>query len=244
MAFRSLRTGGYSPSEQHLVIVGNTYTNAMAGPVLIYLHGAGGNGAIDGDDIRSDLEAYADRGYVVGAPLAGGGVTWGNATFTAALDAYLVYLASTWGADTSRVTFVGDSHGAPCFLNWAVENPTRLKSAVMRVPAVEMQYMHDNNIVGVAAGMETSYTNLAGLVAAYPTHDPSHPTFQATFRAASIAGQVRFMYNEGDPVVRASGVRTVAAACGIEAVRMLGPSHAPWGHFNIYEQLDWLRGHG
>jgi dienelactone hydrolase len=247
VTWRYTRTGGYTPSEEHITMLGSGYSVGDAGRVIVYAHGAGGNGAVLQADVRADLERYADRGYVVSAPFLGGAAPWGNPACVDAIDALLVYLHDTYGADVTRPMFIGDSHGGPCVLNWAVYNaagPARLGAAVLRVPAIAMQQMHDTNVAGVAAGMEAAYTNLAGLVAAYPTRDPSNPEHAVRIAASGIATRCRLDYNETDPFVRAADVRRFSALSGIEARVLGGPSHDPWAYVNVSDQLAWLRSRG
>lgn len=241
MAARFMRTGGYTPSEQHVEILSANHTTANAERVILYVHGAGGNNAIDNASARRDLEMYANRGHVIGAGLLGGGATWGNAASVSAVDAYLTYLNTTFGADVTYPWFIADSHGASIVLNWAVRNPTRLGAATLRVPAIALRHLHDTNAAGVAAGMETAYTNYAGLLAAYPTRDALHAEFIATYRATGIADRVRLMYNTSDPVVDYTDVLAFARATGTPATDMMGPSHDPWVYTDPYEQYDWFR---
>lgn len=246
--YRRQLTGGYVPSEAHTVMTCATYTPSRGGRAIIYAHGAGGNGFIDGADVRADLEQYVARGHVVGAPLMGGPAPWGNGVCAGttvgtggAITAYLNWLAANYGADVSRPWFVADSHGAPCVMNWAVRNAGWFGGAVMRVPALALQSIHDSGVAGLAPAMEAAYGGLAGLVAAYPTRDAAHPTMQQTIRDSGIAPRIRLMYNAADPIAAAAPVLAIAAATGIEAVDMGGPSHAPWGYFDISEQLRFLR---
>jgi hypothetical protein len=242
VTFRLHRTGGYTPSEEHLEIVASNHLNATAGRVIIYCHGAGGNNVIAGADVRRDLNLYANRGHVIGAGLLGGGSTWGNAASVSAVDAYLTYLNTTFGCDVTYPWFIADSHGASIVLNWAVRNPTRLGAATLRVPAIALRRLHDANVAGVAAGMETAYTNLAGLEAAYGTRDALHPLFIDTYKASGIADRVRLMYNTADPIVTASDVLEFARLTRTPATDMMGPSHDPWAYTDPVEQYDWFRG--
>jgi pimeloyl-ACP methyl ester carboxylesterase len=240
MAFRSHRVGGYTPSEVHVVTTGANYTTSMGGRVVVYCHGAGGNGYIDGADIRTDLDRYAEAGHVVHAGLLGGNYTWGNQASVDAITAALTYLNTSFGANITAPMFVADSHGASIALNWAVRNPSQLGKAVLRVPAISLKTIHDTNVAGLAANMELAYTNLAGLVAAYPTRDANHTTFRALVVSSGIVPKLRLMYNDPDPIINKVDVLAFATATGVEAIEMGGPSHAPWGYFNINDQYKWL----
>jgi hypothetical protein len=48
------------------------------------------------------------------------------------------------------------------------------------------------------------------------------------------------MYNDPDPIINKVDVLAFATATGVEAIEMGGPSHAPWGYFNINDQYKWL----
>jgi hypothetical protein len=243
MAARYSRLGGYTPSELHVSMVASRYRNSMAGRLIVYCHGAGGNGFIDGADIRTDLEHHANRGFVVHAGLLGGGITWGNDVSLNAITSMLTFMNTTYGANISRVLFVADSHGASLALNWAVRNQAQFGGAILRVPAFSLKTIHDTNIASLAAGMETAYTNLAGLVAAYPTRDACHPTFMANVVSLGLVPRLRVMYNVLDPIINPVDVLIFRDGTGVETIEMGGPSHAPWGHFNILDQFNWLRSH-
>jgi hypothetical protein len=240
MAVRRETTGGYTPSEKHVVMTAANYEPDMAGSAIIYCHGAGGNGFIDGADIRTDLRRYADQGHVVHAGLIGGNYTWGNAASVSAVDAILDYLEASYGADISAPMFVADSHGASIAINWGIRNASQLGRAILRVPAISLKTIHDTNVAGLAANMEAAYTNLAGLVAAYPTRDANHPTFQALVISSGLVPKLRIYYNAADPIINPVDVLAFSTATGVVAEEMGGPSHAPWGYFDIDEQYQWL----
>jgi hypothetical protein len=242
VTLRLHRSGGYTPSEEHLEIVASNHLNATAGRVILYVHGAGGNNVIEGADVRRDLNLYANRGHVIGAALLGGATTWGNAASVSAIDAYLTYLNSTFGANVTYPWFIADSHGASIVLNWAVRNPTRLGAATLRVPAIALRRIHDSNVASLAANMETAYTNYAGLLAAYPTRDALHHEFIATYKASGIADRVRLEYNKADPIVARADVEEFAALTATPIRDMMGPSHDPWAYTDPLEQYDWFRG--
>lgn len=242
MTQNELKATGYTPAEQHLVITAAGYRPSMAGRAVIYCHGAGGIAPIDGPDARVDLELLANYGYVVCCPMAGMPYNWGNDGSRTAIDSCLTYLHDdpALNATVTSPLFIADSMGAPTVLWWAVNNPTRLGKAVLRVPAYSLQTIHDGNFGGLAANMETAYGGAGPLAAAYPTHDANHPTFQANFLTLDIADKFRIMYNAPDPICLEADVLNFADAVGIESIEMGGPSHAPWGYFDVAAQHKWL----
>lgn len=242
MTQQELRTGGYTPSEQHLIITAAGYKPSMAGRAVIYCHGANLNATIDGPDARTDLNILADYGYVVCAPTLDTLLNWGRDGSGTAIDNCLTYLHADplLNATVTSPLFIADSMGAATAINWAVRNPTRLGKASLRVPGFSLQTIHDTNAGGLAAGMETAYTNLAGLVAAYPTHDANHATFRALFNSLTLAPKFQIRYNAADPIIAQADVLAFCTAVGITPMEMGGPSHAPWGYFDIAGQHKWL----
>lgn len=242
MTQNELRVGGYTPSEQHLIITAAGYKPSMAGRAVIYCHGANLNAPIDGPDARTDLEILANYGYVVCAPTADTLLSWGRDGSRTAIDNCLTYLHNepTLNATVTSPLFIADSMGAPVCLWWAVNNPARLGKAVLRVPAYSLQTIHDTNAGSLAAGMETAYGGAGALTAAYPTHDANNATFIANFLTLGITSKFRVMYNAADPIIAQADVKAFCTAVGITPIEMGGPSHAPWGYFDIAAQQKWL----
>lgn len=248
MTARFQMTGGYTPSEPHVTFTAANYAGSGGQPV-IWCHGANATITQVQDsvsvDARLDLDKLADRGCVVSASNLGGATTWGNDTGLASIDGQLTFLAASAAAGgygtTGKVILIGDSHGAAVALNWAVRHASQVGAIVLRVPAVALQRIHDRNALGLAASMETAYTDLAGLVAAYPTRDPSHPTMSALLVSSGLASKMRCWYAVSDPVILAAEVLAFAAAIGCQATPMTAPSHAPWGYVDVPEQLQWIR---
>jgi hypothetical protein len=242
---RYRQTGGYTPSEDFTILTAaNHDKTAGHRRALIYCHGAGSIAPVDpSPDARVDLELYAARGYVVGIATLSGLFNWGNDASRVAIDNLLTYMNASYGAVVTSPLFIADSMGCPTALWWAVNNASRLGAAQLRVPAIALQHFHDGNVGGLAAGMETAYTNLAGLVAAYPTHDGLHPTMQATINSLGLPAKMRVLYNPPDPLVAAADVLAFQAATGVETIAMAGPSHAPWGYFDMSAQLGFLQAH-
>jgi hypothetical protein len=61
--------------------------------------------------------------------------------------------------------------------------------------------------------------------------------------STGIRDRIRLMYNRADTIVVAAEVERFAAYTRTEIVEMTGPSHAPWGLFDIGEQLRYLESH-
>lgn len=242
MTQRDLITGGYTPSEQHLVITASSYSASMGGGVVVYCHGAGSNLPITAPDSRTDLDILADLGYVVVCPTSNGLTHWANDGAIASIDSMLTYIDAhpIYNANVTRPLFIADSMGAALAINWAVRNPTRIGKAVLRVPGFSLQTIHDTNVGSLAAGMETAYGGSGPLAAAYSTHDANHATFRALFNSLALASKFRIMYNAADPIINPVDVLAFCTATSITPIEMGGPSHAPWGYFDIAAQIKWL----
>lgn len=159
MATRTRGVGGYTPSEERIVITASTY--AGGGYPVIVCHG-GGDGGDQYEPIaqRRDLNYLAGTGLVVAAADLGGLHTWGNDAGTAAVDALLAWLATEYDTDNTKVVFVADSHGALTAINWATRNPTETAAVVLRVPAVGLDAAHDRDVGGLAGTIEGCYNAL------------------------------------------------------------------------------------
>jgi hypothetical protein len=108
---------------------------------------------------------------VVAADL--GGNTWANTTARTLFGTLRTWLAANTGVRSDKFFAAGESMGSTLALYQAWTNPTACVGYWVRAPIVSFQAFHDANPGGLAASMETAYTNLAGLVAAYPTIDPN-----------------------------------------------------------------------
>lgn len=160
MATRTRGVGGYTPSEERIVITASTYGGG--GYPVVVCHG-GGDGGDQYEPIanRADLNVLADTGLVVCAADLGGLHTWGNDTGTAAVDALLAWLATEYDTDNTKVVFVADSHGALTAINWATRNSSTFAAGVLRVPAVGLDAAHDRDVGGLAGTIEGCYNNLS-----------------------------------------------------------------------------------
>ena len=208
-AYTTRRIGSYVAAETHIEFKSSLQDVTRQVPI-IYCHGLLGTA----NDMRKTstairLLAIAERAGPVFAGDIGGLVTWGNDTVVAAggrID-QLVTFAGTLGCRTDKVFVGGESMGSVAALNWAWRNPTKVAGIWVRAPITRMQETHNRllghpTLSGIPASMEAAYTNIAGLTAAYPTHDPADPaniTAQGVLR--SLAGRTRMDATSEDEIV-------------------------------------------
>jgi hypothetical protein len=129
--------------------------------------------AVTGEPYPERLGLIAER---TGCPVIAadlGGNLWGNTTARTRFSTLRTWLGANRGLRTDKFFVAGESMGSILALQQAWTNPVACVGYWVRAPIVAMQTFHDANPGGLAASMETAYTNLAGLVAAYPTVDAS-----------------------------------------------------------------------
>jgi pimeloyl-ACP methyl ester carboxylesterase len=147
---------------------------------------------------------------------------WGNDDFLAAFDDALDFAESIYGLSTTQVAILGLSMGGMA-LNWVWRNPTRVRACALVIPAVALEAIHDADPIGLAEFIELAYTDLAGLEAAYATHDPSHPDNVEAL--APLADRIRIWYSTDDNVIDAADVEAFASATGIAATQIGAVGH-------------------
>jgi len=220
VALRSAGIGAYAPDERHLVFVGSSYGGG--GPLVIVGHGAGGTAWDYNTDPswRRDLDLLADAGCVVVAADLGGD-TWGNDTFLAMAEAVIDWAESTWDADVSKVSWIGDSMSGGTALNWAWRNTGRIGALVLRVPGVAYDNIY-HRIGFLTESMDDAYGG--DWSANVADRDPS----ANTEAIAEFADRVRIYYSTNDPLISLEqDIRPFAEATGIRAIPLGDVGHDP-----------------
>lgn len=220
MAYRTAGTGAYASNEKHLVITSTSY--AGNGPLVIVGHGAGDNAWVynTAASYRRDLEVLADAGCVVVAADLGG-ASWANDTFLARTADVISWAASTWDANTTRVSWIGDSMNGGAALNWAWRNTSQIGALALRVPGVAYNNIY-NRIPSLAASMDAAYGgNWAANVA---TRDP----MANTASIVPFASRVRLYYSTNDPFISlAQDIEPFVDATGVRAIPLGDVGHDP-----------------
>lgn len=160
MAWASLATGRATASQLDAFIAPRVRRSDK--PPVVFLHGVSGDAsqAMGGGTTPSSrlvTTAIADAGYAVGAPTAP--TTWGNSTGRSRLDDVVAVLRSSYGATNAKMVLVGASHGSTWALNYAVANPTLVACCICILPGVDLQYVRDNNVLSLQAGIDTALGN-------------------------------------------------------------------------------------
>lgn len=216
--------GQYVASEAHTLAYGRRYkADGTHRPVIYFTGGPG--------DDRDFLTASASGAQIaptlahLNVPIIsaafGGGNQWGNDTAQTRIGQAWTYVKTALGTRTDKFVGIGVSKGATALLNYTRNNPANVAALLLIVPAVNLTDIHDNNRSGLAASIETAYTNLAGWQAGAATHDPALNT--ATHASQAIPTFI--FYGDGDTTVTPSSVTSFASAVGATAQQITGTDH-------------------
>jgi pimeloyl-ACP methyl ester carboxylesterase len=237
---RTTGTGRYVASEGDMTIVANSYSTG--GPLVLVCHGAGASALTYGPLAqRRDLNLLAESGCVVVCADLGGANTWGNDTFLTRVDQVRTWAAANLGADLSRMVMIGRSMGGMGALNYAWRNPTLVKGVVLQAPVVAADALHDRDLAGIGALIDTAYGGGAAWDTAKPNRDPS-----ATAPAALIAelkDKYRIWYSTTDAVVLPADIDAFVALTGVRAIPLGAVTHDDTSiaaAIHAQSQAEWL----
>lgn len=221
MTFRSIYTS--TGTEPAVVMHGRL---RPGGVPVIFCHGL----LVGATQSLAATEGYAQRLLAdayettsAGADL-GGLSTWGNDDSIDAVDDLITWLGANYGTDTARVALYGTSMGGATALNWAMRNEAKVVALALSNPVVSLEGIHDRDPIGIAALIETAYTDEAGYLAALPTHDPSHIDNRVTVKA--LGARTRIWYAVGDNVIDEDEVTTYGGFTGCELTETGAGGHS------------------
>jgi pimeloyl-ACP methyl ester carboxylesterase len=161
-------------TEDATIWIGRTTPTTGAVPV-IYCHGFAGSGTSTSwrseSQAADDFRAICGWGHPVIAGNVGGASTWGNQTSLDAVEALITWARTAYGTRTDRVAFAGESMGALTALNAAIANPDRVAAVWLRVPAMGLEWTHDN-VASFTGAINAAYGGAAGYLAALDDYDP------------------------------------------------------------------------
>lgn len=190
-------------------------------------------------------EPYWDRlatiAAVTGSPVVAadfGGNTWANTTARTLVATMRTYLG-TLGLRTDKFFASGESMGSLLAMLMAWTDPVACVGYWVRASIVAAQTFHDANPGGLASSMEAAYTNLAGLVAAYPTMDPSNATNRT--KLATFGQRGRIDWTDEDEFIDPSIPAAYAPQVGAIGVQRHG-DHAANLYTPTLEVAEWIRG--
>lgn len=233
----------YQAAEWQVEIT-SSWRRARRQMPILWFHGFGVDGRVvrrgvaggpSGAVYYDGLSQLADRlGTCLISADYGGINTWSNDTAIARVATMLAWANTNLGTRTDRYIVGGESMGTLLALNIAWRNVAKIAAIFLRGPITRMQAFHDLN-PALGAFMEAAYTNLAGLVAAYPTHDPA----QNMFALASLGPVTRLDATRDDELIPATWATDYATATGALA-RLHPGTHADNTRIDHAEVAEWL----
>lgn len=220
-------TYGTLGTEAAMSMVSSRYKPDATKPAVLYLHGRAATGTqlVDPNWALASATALAEGGYAVVSPLCGSMTNWGNDAAQTKVGDAKTYAQDTAAtnplkAKTGKVGLLGASMGGLLALVWALNNPTLVACVGLIDPVVDLAYEHDNNVGGLAAEIETAYTNLAGYTAAVAAHDPMQHT------ASYVGVPIKMWYSSDDTVAVTARQQAFIAATGCQSVALGAVGHS------------------
>jgi pimeloyl-ACP methyl ester carboxylesterase len=167
-------TGKITSGESHSALLRQDYKADGTVEGVLVGHGRGGSAITHLDGNAGYLAwALARAGYPTLCPDLGGTAPWGNDLEITRAGLSKTYLQGTrLNAKAGKIILYGGSMGGLGLLNWARQNAGSIDAILLVDPVLDLGAVHDGNVGGFAAEIETAYTNLAGLTTALPTHSP------------------------------------------------------------------------
>lgn len=238
MAGSTQGSGQYRTGEVHIVWTARLHRPSVAVTPVLLIHGATG-GADDMNTLIGAEEAQmlAERGFVAMVADFGGDNTFGNQDVQDSIDDALDWLSDRFGTHTDQVALAGFSAGAPGALNWAAQdgNAERVAAVAIVVPAVDVAYLHDDDVLGLASEIEDAYGGSASYETNLALYDPA--LRQADY--TPFADRLCAFYSDDDPVIPSSQVTDFAEAVGCDA-RSLGDVGHAAQNADPHLVVDWL----
>lgn len=190
-------------------------------PAILYAHGRGGTARDFFDpSVYAKLKAFTDAGYPLVANDLGGTTNYGNDTAITRLGQTRTFAQGPQiGAKSGKVVLFSVSMGGLAVCNWARQNKSLVSCIVMTVPATELQYYHDNDIlegVDAEAEIDAAYGGHTNYVNSLATHSPLN-------YAAEIADlPIAIFYNTDDNMASPARIEAFGAAVGASMFPSLG----------------------
>lgn len=203
---------GYSPTapaEPHVLFSGRRPSKPSKRP-LIFSPGYGWGPERAVSEWQMGTMRWAKGGYVGMSGDFGGASSWGNDTAQDRIDEGIAYVRAQFDCADDKVVLVGQSMGGSDVLNWAVRHPDDVAAIAVVVGLVDTDYIHDNNVWGLAAAIDAAY---GGNWAA------SEPDYNPVNFAADLDGIPGCIWSSSDdPVTTRASHEAFCADSGFELV--------------------------
>lgn len=186
-------------------------------------------------DASFAFRKLANLGFVCASADFGGGSNWGNDEGHLSIPEALTFLNGKFGTSTTSYAMVMFSMGNLYGLNRIWRFPAQLKVGAMVIPAVNLQNIHDRNVLGMEASIDAAYTNHAGYLAGLATHSPA---LNASL-VAPVGSKIKCWRSSDDNVTFAAEVDAFCTAAGITRVDLGAVGHSTTG-MNMMDLFEWI----
>lgn len=214
-------------TENGVILTERAYRRNSTKTGVIWCHGHGGVGEIDGIDPTTIGPINTAIVNTLGCPIVsmdmGGTATWGNDTATAKMTNAIAQLTAI-SAKTTKIVLMGGSMGTLTVLGSILKGTitaSQVAAIALFVGVPDLGVFHDANRGGFAAEIETAYGGTAAYNAAVVAHDPAQ-------NPSAFAGlPIRFWNGTADTTAPISDAQSFCTAVGATAsvVSVSGGTH-------------------
>lgn len=88
--------------------------------------------------------------------------SWGNSTQRANMTTAVNALQSDGWFQADPIHLYGGSAGGVCVLQWALANPSRVRSICLNITPVDLQSAYDRDVLGLQSSIDTAYGGRPG----------------------------------------------------------------------------------
>lgn len=173
------------------------------------------------------LQDISEHDYMTMTSDLGGRFTFGNALAMQRVNDLRLDVLN--GPYDRRILMFGGSMGGQVSLNYAARYPLRCAGVAVFAPAVDLDYLRDNNILGLATYIENAWNILPG----QPLPREASPIYDenvAVINEHSIP--VKIYYSKGDTIITEASV--LAYAAKLDNVSVVKISDTIPHHDNLY----------
>jgi S-formylglutathione hydrolase FrmB len=227
--------------NKQLVIRPNRLPDRLRYPIL-YTHGAGSgpDANMAYGNARRRTQLVADAGITGVCSDFGGPFTWGNSLAMETMTDAYNWLQSQPGVKPGKVLIAGGSMGGLNALAWTAANPDKVAAVSTYIPVLNPSQIHDRNLGGYAASIDSAYGDSWDTATLRATRDPLYMAGQGKYAGIPI----RIHYGLQDTLCLPENPPAFKQAVGGDLVTINGVQggHAEVTELQIdrHQERDWL----
>ena len=140
--------------------------------------------------------------------------TWGNSTQRSNMTTAINALQSSGWFQADPIHLYGGSAGGVCVLQWALANPSRVRSIFLNITPVDLQSLYDRDTLSLAGSIDTAFGGRPA--------DEDNPALRAD-ELTEIP--ICVAYSSNDPVALVDESEDFIEATGATAINMGDVGH-------------------